>query len=176
MTPDRTSFPVESRGFPWPLPRKFPRPLGVERAGDWRWTRRRLLKLGFTENQFGVLETLLYMGSLTSRALKAKLLTTGENITMILDDLETRRLVVRKPVAEDGRRLLVHLTPEGRRQIQRIFPGHLAAIMEELSVLSPAEQEALGRPCRRTVWAVLSRSWAVVSDRKKLRTPVPRLY
>lgn len=110
---------------------------------------RRLQKQGLTENQFGVLETLLHLGPCSPGELKAKLLTTGGNITMILANLEKRRLVVRKRDAEDGRRIRVRLTPAGRRLIRRIFPGHVAAIVQELSVLDPAEQETLGRLCRR---------------------------
>jgi MarR family 2-MHQ and catechol resistance regulon transcriptional repressor len=110
---------------------------------------RRLLAQGLTENQFGVLEILLHLGPCSPGELKAKLLTTGGNITMILDNLEKRGLVVRQRDPEDGRRITVHLTPEGRRMIGRIFPGHVAAIVDEMSVLDAAEQDTLGRLCRR---------------------------
>src|SRR5262245_8691597 len=109
----------------------------------------RLLALGLTENQFGVLEVLLHLGPLSPGELKGKLFTTGGNITMILGNLEKRGLVVREPDPADRRRLIVRLTPAGKRLIERLLPGHLAAIMEEMSILGPAEQETLGRLCRR---------------------------
>lgn len=109
----------------------------------------RLLAQGLTENQFGVLETLLHLGPRSPGELRDKLFTTGGNITMILDNLEKHGLVARERHARDRRRLTVRLTPQGRRQVERIFPGHLAAIMEEMSVLSAAEQETVGRLCRR---------------------------
>jgi MarR family transcriptional regulator, 2-MHQ and catechol-resistance regulon repressor len=110
---------------------------------------RRLLALGLTENQFGVLEILLHLGSLSPGELKTKLLTTGGNITMILDNLEKRGLVHRERHRDDKRRLTVRLTAEGRRRIERIFPGHVEAIVAEMSILTAAEQETLGRLCRR---------------------------
>lgn len=110
---------------------------------------RRLLAQGLTENQFGVLEILLHLRPRSPGELKAKLLTTGGNITMILDHLEKRGLVTRRRDAEDGRRITVNLTPDGRRLIVRVFPGHVAAIVAEMSVLEASEQEMLGKLCRR---------------------------
>jgi MarR family 2-MHQ and catechol resistance regulon transcriptional repressor len=109
----------------------------------------RLLALGLTENQFGVLEVLLHLGPRSPGELKGKLFTTGGNITMILDNLEKRGLVLRERDPADKRRLTVRLTPAGKRLVERLFPGHLAAIVEEMSVLTAAEQETLGRLCRR---------------------------
>jgi MarR family transcriptional regulator, 2-MHQ and catechol-resistance regulon repressor len=109
----------------------------------------RLLALGLTENQFGVLEVLLHLGPRSPGELKGKLFTTGGNITMILDNLEKRGLVLRERDPLDKRRLTVRLTPAGKRLVERLFPGHLAAIVDEMSVLTAAEQETLGRLCRR---------------------------
>jgi MarR family 2-MHQ and catechol resistance regulon transcriptional repressor len=109
----------------------------------------RLLALGLTENQFGVLEVLLHLGPRSPGELKGKLFTTGGNITMILDNLEKRGLVLRERDPADKRRLTVRLTPAGKRLVERLFPGHLAAIVDEMSVLTAAEQETLGRLCRR---------------------------
>jgi MarR family 2-MHQ and catechol resistance regulon transcriptional repressor len=110
---------------------------------------RHLLALGLTENQFGVLEILLHMGPRAPGELKAKLLTTGGNITLVLDNLEKRGLVTRRRDPTDRRRLTVHLTPEGRKAVERVFPAHLARIVEEMQALTAAQQEVLGRLCRR---------------------------
>ena len=45
--------------------------------------------------------------------------------------------------------MTVHLTPEARRLIEAIFPGQMAAIVEEFSVLSADEQDELGRLCKK---------------------------
>jgi MarR family 2-MHQ and catechol resistance regulon transcriptional repressor len=108
----------------------------------------RLRALGLTENQLGVLEMLLHLGPQVQGAIGAKLFTSRPNVSLILGQLEERGLVRRERSVEDRRRGLVELTPEGRRYILRIFPGHVAAIVEELSVLGPRDQELLARLCK----------------------------
>jgi MarR family 2-MHQ and catechol resistance regulon transcriptional repressor len=102
-----------------------------------------------TGSQFGVLEALYHLGPLCQRALAGKLLKTGGNITMVVDNLEKRGLVVRKRGREDRRFVTVHLTDDGRALIRRVFPRHLASIVEELSALGAKEQEELRRLCRK---------------------------
>jgi MarR family transcriptional regulator, 2-MHQ and catechol-resistance regulon repressor len=110
----------------------------------------RLLEdLGLTENQFGVLEVLLHLGSLHQRLLGQKLLTSGGNITMVVDNLEKRGLVRRERQESDRRLVVVHLTRSGRALIERIFPAHVAAIEKAMSPLGAAEQEDLGRLCKK---------------------------
>ncbi len=110
---------------------------------------RRLLAAGLTESQFGVLEILYHLGPRHQRDLGAKRLASGGNITMVVDNLERRGLVRRERDALDRRRVTVHLTREGRGLVVRILPGHVAAIVAELGVLRPREQEMLGRLCKR---------------------------
>lgn len=109
----------------------------------------RLEALGLTENQFGVLEAVFHLGPTIQRDLGAKLLTSGGNITMIVDNLEKKGLVRRVRNPENRREVQVHLTPAGRRLIERIFPDHVEFIREEFSPLSAAEQEELARLCRK---------------------------
>ena len=118
-------------------------------AAVGRRLERRLLAQGLTESQFGVLEILHHLGPRSPGELKAKLLTTGGNITLVLDNLEKRGLVERKRHPTDRRRLTVHLRPAGRALVARVFPPHLAAIVAELSVLRASEQDELARMCRR---------------------------
>jgi MarR family transcriptional regulator, 2-MHQ and catechol-resistance regulon repressor len=110
---------------------------------------RRLLKVGLTENQFGTLETLLHLGPLNPRTIRDKLLTTGGNVTVIVDNLERRSLVRRIRDRKDRRRVTIHLTAEGRRLVDSIMAGHVAAIVDELAVLTGPEQDQLGRLCKR---------------------------
>jgi MarR family 2-MHQ and catechol resistance regulon transcriptional repressor len=103
---------------------------------------------GLTVSQFGVLEALFHLGPLQQTALGQKLLKSGGNITMVVDNLEKRGLVRRRR-GDDRRCVQVRLTPAGRVLIRRIFPRHVASIVEEMAVLNMAEQETLGRLCRR---------------------------
>src|SRR5206468_9525440 len=110
---------------------------------------RGLAEAGLTPTQLGVLEALLHLGPLGQRVLGGKLLMSGGNITTVVDNLERRRLVRRERRGDDRRHVTVHLTPEGRRLISRVFPGHVRAIVAAFSALTVAEQETLGRLAKK---------------------------
>ena len=104
---------------------------------------------GFTPTQFGILEALLHLGPLEPCELGPKLLTSRPNVVLLVDQLEERGLVRRNPVEGDRRRVRIELTAAGRRATQRAFPKHVRRVVHELSALSAAEQEQLGRLCKR---------------------------
>ena len=108
-----------------------------------------LAAAGLTPTQLGVLEALLHLGPLGQRVLGDKLLMSGGNITTVVDNLEARGLVRRERSSDDRRQVTVHLTPEGRRLITKVFPNHVRAIVEAFSALTPGEQEALGRLAKK---------------------------
>lgn len=108
-----------------------------------------LMDNDLTLSQFGVLEALLHLGPLNQRALGEKLLKSGGNITMVIDNLEKHGWVKRKRNPEDRRSVLIHLTDEGRKLIETYFPKHLELIMDEFSVLSSEEKEKLGELCKK---------------------------
>ena len=103
---------------------------------------------GLTVSQFGALETLFHLGPMCQRELGAKLLKSGGNVTMIVNNLEKRGLVPRSRSGKDRRRVTVRLTRRGRVLIGRVFPVVLAGIVREMGLLGPAEQEELRRLCR----------------------------
>jgi MarR family 2-MHQ and catechol resistance regulon transcriptional repressor len=102
-----------------------------------------------TLSQFGVLESLYHLGPLCQMDLGAKLLRSGGNITLVIDNLEKAGLVRRERDAEDRRRVIVSLTRAGQERISQVFPRQLDAIVEEMSVLSAEEQETLGKLCKK---------------------------
>jgi MarR family 2-MHQ and catechol resistance regulon transcriptional repressor len=102
-----------------------------------------------TETQFGVLETLYHLGPMCQNELAGKLLKSGGNITLVIDNLEKHNLVKRQRHPDDRRMLVVSLTEAGSELIARLFPQHLQAIVDELSVLTPQEQDTLGQLCRK---------------------------
>jgi len=109
----------------------------------------RLTEAGLTTSQFGALEALWHLGPLCQRELGEKLLKSGGNITMVVGNLERRGLVERRRDPRDRRVARVHLTPEGEALIRGLFPEHAAAVAEQFGALAPAEQEELGRLCRK---------------------------
>ena len=106
-------------------------------------------ELGLTVSQFGVLEALFHLGPLNQKNLAAKILKSTGNITMVIDNLEKRGLVKRTRDEKDRRHYSVGITRKGSGLITSFFPQHVARIVEEMSVLSAAEQEELGRLCKK---------------------------
>jgi MarR family 2-MHQ and catechol resistance regulon transcriptional repressor len=102
-----------------------------------------------TISQFAVLEALYHLGPLRQNEIGAKTLRSPGNLTLVIDNLEKASLVTRTRAAADRRAIVVALTPKGRRRIAAILPAHLAAIVEQMSVLTPAERQQLGALCKK---------------------------
>lgn len=110
---------------------------------------RHLADARLTLSQFGVLEALYHTGPLSQTEIAKKVLKSTGNITMIIDNLEKRELVKRERQKEDRRSYAVRLTAQGKKVIKGLFPRHAARIMEEMGILTNAEQESLGHLCRK---------------------------
>ena len=110
---------------------------------------RHLSQAGLTVSQFGVLEALLHIGPQNQKRLGEKILKSGGNITLVIDNLEKNNLVTRSPDPSDRRAVIIKLTGEGRRFIKGFFPKHLSRIMEEFEVLSEKEKKDLARICKK---------------------------
>ena len=102
-----------------------------------------------TESQFAVLDALYHLGALSPGNLSARLFRSSSNLTTVIANLERDGLVRRARDPRDGRAHVVSLTARGRRLIQRLLPTHVERIARVMSVLSPREQEELGRLCRK---------------------------
>lgn len=102
-----------------------------------------------TESQFAVMEALYHLGPLCQGEISKKILRSGGNITLVIDNLEKQSWVRRERDTEDRRLVRVSLTPLGRQTIEEVFPRHVRAIVEEMQVLSPAERDQLSELCRK---------------------------
>ena len=112
-------------------------------------THRHLSSTGLTISQFAVLEALYQLGPLSQREIGQKILRSSGNITMVIDNLEKNGLVRRKRNEADRRFYIVHLTDKGYHLINKIFPPHAALIAKDLGALTAAEQDDLGRLCKK---------------------------
>lgn len=110
---------------------------------------RHLAEANLTASQFGVLEALYHLGSLNQRSLAEKLLKSGGNITMVIDNLEKSDLVVRKRDPKDRRSIQIYLTDKGKKLIKRFFPEHLERIMEIFNSISEKDKTELSRICKQ---------------------------
>ena len=109
----------------------------------------RLQKAGLTFSQFGVLEALFHLGPLCQKELGDKLLQSGGNITMVVNNLERQGLVVRLRDEVDKRYMVVHLTWRGTQRIQELFPLHLQDLVQTFDVLSSKELDTLNALLRK---------------------------
>jgi MarR family 2-MHQ and catechol resistance regulon transcriptional repressor len=123
----------------------------LQRAADsvLARTTRHLASTSLTLSQYGVLDLLLYQGPLRLGQIAEKVLKSEGNITTVVDNLERAGLVKRERSAKDRRAITVSLTEEGVRLISEVVPQHIQAIVEAMDILTPEEQETLGRLCRK---------------------------
>lgn len=108
-----------------------------------------LAEVDLTVSQFGTLEALYHLGPLNQRAIAEKLLKSGGNITMVIDNLEKSGYVMRKKDPQDRRAVLIHLTEKGDEFINEFFPKHLDKIKQEFSVLTDSEKKDLAAMCKK---------------------------
>ncbi len=102
-----------------------------------------------TWSQFAVLEALYHLGPMTQGEISIKVLKSGSNMTTVIDNLERDKLVRRERDMKDRRVIHVHLTEAGSGKVEAVLPGHVAALVDEFSVLSAKEQETLGELCKK---------------------------
>ncbi len=102
-----------------------------------------------TYSQFAVLEALYHLGHMTQGEISMKVLKSGSNMTMVIDNLERDDLVRRERDTNDRRVIHVHLTEAGSSKLEAVLPGHVAALVDEFSILSAKEQETLGELCKK---------------------------
>jgi MarR family 2-MHQ and catechol resistance regulon transcriptional repressor len=104
---------------------------------------------GLSTSQFAVLEALYHLGTLSQRTLAEKLLKSTGNISIVLKNMEKHGLVERHRDPADNRYMQVSITGKGRMLIDGMLVTHVAGIVTEMSILTIAEQEELGRLCRK---------------------------
>ncbi len=108
----------------------------------------KLDKKGLTISQFAVLDVLYNLGPLSQKDLGKKILRSGGNITMVIDNLEKQSFVERERSQEDRRFFIIHLTKKGKKFFAKIFPIFLDSVLKEFSVLTDKEQIEFQRMCK----------------------------
>jgi homoprotocatechuate degradation regulator HpaR len=101
--------------------------------------RPKLREFNITEPQWRVIRVLNDRGATDATSLAEVCLLHAPSVTRILKDLEERKLVVREPDANDGRRALVALTPAGR-DIVKVISRDVLRIMRAYSERFGAER------------------------------------
>jgi MarR family 2-MHQ and catechol resistance regulon transcriptional repressor len=99
---------------------------------------------GLTQAQFSVIEVLGHLGPLKIGEICSKMLVSGGNMTVVLDNIEKLGYIERIHSREDRRAIVVQLTPAGRELFEKIFKVHAEYITKLMSVLTNEEQVELG--------------------------------
>ncbi len=100
---------------------------------------------GVTQPQFAVLECLGHLGPLSLGELSKKMLVSGGNMTVVVDNLEKQRYVERIHDLKDRRTIYVRLTENGLQWFNDNFVLHANRIAQLMSVLNEKEQKQLSR-------------------------------
>jgi MarR family transcriptional regulator, 2-MHQ and catechol-resistance regulon repressor len=99
---------------------------------------------GLTQPQFSVIEVLGHIGHLKVGELCDKMLVSGGNMTLVLDNLEKLGYIERSHSKEDRRAINVDLTEKGKQVFEDVFQIHADNIAKYMNVLTPEEQKDLG--------------------------------
>lgn len=80
---------------------------------------------------------------LSPTTIAERLLVTTASVTSLLDTLERRGFITRSPDPDDGRKVLVTLTGDGRRMVDAFLPQIVALQTAMLTGLSEAQRDQL---------------------------------
>jgi MarR family 2-MHQ and catechol resistance regulon transcriptional repressor len=107
-----------------------------------------LSEFDLTESQFEVLDALLHLGPMKHKEIGKKILKSGGNITMVINNLERRELVQRKRGEKDKRQFIIHLTSKGKNKILETLPHISKSIKKHFEILNKEEKKELQRLCK----------------------------
>lgn len=109
---------------------------------------------GLTQPQFAVIEVLGHLGPLKVGEICNKMLVSGGNMTLVLDNIEKLGYLERVPSKEDRRAILVQLTAKGHEIFDETFKTHAEHITRLMSVMTAEEQKSLGELLKKLGTAV----------------------
>jgi DNA-binding MarR family transcriptional regulator len=105
---------------------------------------------GLTEPEFAMLATLVRLGgSASQHQLVDEMGLSAGTVSVRVDALVAGGMARRKPDAEDGRCVVISVTPRGRRRFDACAPEHLAGERRLISALSENERAALAGLLRK---------------------------
>lgn len=100
-------------------------------------------KHGLNPTEFAVLELLYHQGQQPIQQIGKKVLLASGSITYVVDKLEGKGFVERKPCPKDRRVIYAVITEKGRQWMDEVFPMHQKAIQEIFGGLTADEKEAM---------------------------------
>lgn len=102
-----------------------------------------------TPHQFAVMEVLFHQGPLKVGEICSKILVSGGNMTVILDNLEKNGYVERVVSPDDRRATNIQLTQSGSKIMDNVFTKHAEHITNLMDVLTKEEQNQIGEVLKK---------------------------
>ena len=99
---------------------------------------------GLTQPQFAVIEIIGHLGPLKVGEICNKMLVSGGNMTLVLDNIAKLGYIERVHSLEDRRAILIQLTQKGKDLFDNVFNSHAEHVTKLMSVLTIEEQKTLG--------------------------------
>lgn len=104
---------------------------------------RNMAVYGLRPVDFSMLSLIAHNPGITSRQLCTALNIQPPNLVGMINQLQTRELIVRRPHPHDGRAMGLHLTPEGRRMMKQAEVTAFELEEATTARLSPTERKTL---------------------------------
>lgn len=126
-----------------------------------------------SEAQFGVLDYLVSRGSSKIGVLCSKMMVSGGNMTLILDNLEKNGNIRRVHSRDDRRAIIVEITEKGEKLYAKVLDAYSQTMASVLSVLDEKEQESFSSSLKKLGLSIAERieSGQLKHPRKKNTEP-----
>lgn len=99
--------------------------------------------MGLNPTEFAVLELIYSKGDQPIQKIGEKVLIASSSITYVVDKLEKKKLIERKPCPKDRRITYAAITEAGTEFMNEVFPKHRAAIHDICGGLDSNEKMVL---------------------------------
>lgn len=106
-------------------------------------------KYGLNPTEFAVLELLYHKGEQPMQQIGGKILISSGSITYVVDKLETKGLLVRKPCATDRRIIYAAITEQGTALMNELFPVHSKVLAEMFAIFTAEEKQVFTEYLKR---------------------------
>lgn len=104
---------------------------------------RTIKSYGLSLAQFAVLEVLYHKGNLCVGNIIDKILISGGNITLVIENLRKKGLVAQRFDEKDRRKKVISITKEGAVLLEAAFQDHLDTLNQLLSIYTTEERETM---------------------------------
>ncbi|WP_139491715.1 MarR family winged helix-turn-helix transcriptional regulator [Brevibacillus dissolubilis] len=102
---------------------------------------RDMRRYGLNPTEFTVLELLYHKGPHPIQQIGDKILLASGSLTYVIDKLEKKELLIRKPSHKDRRITYVEISEKGKELFDDIFPQHAKAIHQVTEGLTAEEKQ-----------------------------------